>query len=39
MMVTDPGAKQIEVRFETPRGEGSFWSTLTRQASRAQTVQ
>jgi len=33
MMVTDPAARQIEVRFETPRGEGSFWSTLMRQAS------
>src|SRR5437762_12691736 len=32
MMITDPAAKQIEVRFETPKGEGSFWSTLVRQA-------
>ena len=39
MMVTDPGSKQIEVRFETPKGQGSFWSTLNRQASRAQPVQ
>ena len=34
MMVTDPAARQLEVRFETPKGEGSFWSTLTRQAAR-----
>ena len=34
MMMTDPAAKQIEVRFETPKGEGSFWSTLKRQAAR-----
>jgi len=34
MMVTDPAGKQLEVRFETPKGEGSFWSTLTRQAAR-----
>jgi hypothetical protein len=32
MMVTDPAAKQLEVRFETPKGEGSFWSTLMRPA-------
>jgi hypothetical protein len=36
MMVSDPGAKQIEVRFETPKGEGSFWSTLVRQGPRVQ---
>jgi hypothetical protein len=45
VMVTDPAAKQIEVRFETPKGEGSFWSTLMRQvprnprAQRSQSVQ
>jgi hypothetical protein len=39
MMITDPGSKQIEVRFETPKGQGSFWSTVIRQGSRAQPVQ
>jgi hypothetical protein len=34
-ILTDPAAKQVEVRFEPPRGEGSFWSTLTRPAARA----
>ena len=38
MMLTDPAAKQVEVRFEPPRGGGSFWSTLTRQTPRAQPV-
>jgi hypothetical protein len=33
MIATDPTAKQIEVRFEPPKGEGSFWSTLTRQVA------
>ena len=33
MIVTDAAAKQIDVRFETPKGEGSFWSTLIRQTS------
>ena len=33
-MVTDPAGKQIDVRFEPPRGDGSFWSTLLRQAPR-----
>jgi hypothetical protein len=32
MMATDSAAKQLEVRFETPKGAGSFWSTLVRQA-------
>jgi hypothetical protein len=36
IIVTDPPpAKQIDVRFETPKGEGSFWSTLTRPVSAA----
>jgi len=39
MIVTDPAAKQLEVRFETPKGEGSFWSTLTPQTSRNQSGQ
>ena len=34
MIAADPAAKQLEVRFETPKGEGSFWSTLMPQASR-----
>lgn len=34
VIVTDPAAKQIDVRFETPKGEGSFWSTLMRQVPR-----
>jgi hypothetical protein len=38
MMVTDPAARQLEVRFETPKGGGSFWSTLTRQTARTQPV-
>jgi hypothetical protein len=38
LLLTDPAAKQVEVRFETPKGEGSFWSTLTRQTPRAQPV-
>lgn len=38
MLVTDPAGKQIEVRFETPKGEGSFWSTLIRQTARTQPV-
>jgi hypothetical protein len=33
ILATDPGAKQIDVRFETPKGAGSFWSTLVRQAA------
>ncbi len=37
-MVANPAAKQLEVRFETAKGEGSFWSTLMRQAPRAQPV-
>jgi hypothetical protein len=42
MMAIDPAGKQLEVRFETPKGAGSFWSTLARQAAgarRAQPVQ
>ena len=31
MIAADPAAKQLEVRFETPKGAGSFWSTLVRQ--------
>lgn len=27
-LVADPAAKEIQVRFETPNGTGSFWSTL-----------
>ena len=38
MMLTDPAAKQVEVRFEPPNGGGSFWSTLVRQTPRAQPV-
>jgi hypothetical protein len=34
-ILADPSAKQIDVRFEPPRGEGSFWSTLARPAARA----
>jgi len=30
-IVADQTAKQLELRYETPKGEGSFWSTLTRQ--------
>jgi len=33
MLVVDPLAKQIEVRFEPPMGQGSFWTTLRRQAA------
>jgi hypothetical protein len=35
MMIVDPGGKRMDVRFETPKGPGSFWTTLTRQAPRA----
>jgi hypothetical protein len=38
-IITDPAAKQLEVRFETPKGEGSFWSTLMLQTSRTQPQQ
>jgi hypothetical protein len=38
-IVTDQAAKQLEVRFETPKGEGSFWSTLMPQPSRTQAQQ
>ena len=38
LLLTDPAAKQLEVRFETPKGEGSFWSTLSRQVQRTQPV-
>jgi len=38
-IISDPAAKQLEVRFETPKGEGSFWSTLMPQASRTQPQQ
>jgi hypothetical protein len=34
VLVADTSGKQLEMRFETPKGEGSFWSTLTRQAPR-----
>jgi hypothetical protein len=34
VIIANPSAKQIELRFETPRGEGSFWTTLRRQAGR-----
>jgi hypothetical protein len=30
LLMDQPG-KQFELRFETPEGDGSFWSTLTRQ--------
>jgi hypothetical protein len=33
ILATDPAAKQIDVRFETPKGAGSFWSTLVRQTA------
>jgi hypothetical protein len=39
ILLSDPGAKQIEIRFETPKGEGSFWSTLVRQGARPAAVQ
>jgi hypothetical protein len=39
MIVTDPAARQLEVRFETPKGDGSFWSTLAPQTSRNQSPQ
>jgi hypothetical protein len=35
-IVADPAAQQIEIRFETPKGAGSFWSTLMRQIPRNQ---
>ena len=38
MILTDPAAKQVEVRFEPPNAGGSFWSTLMRQTPRAQPV-
>jgi len=34
MIVVDASGKQIDVRFETPKGAGSFWTTMTRQAVR-----
>ena len=35
MMLLDPPARQLEVRFETPKGPGSFWTTVRRQAAAA----
>ena len=37
-IIADP-AKQLEVRFETPKGEGSFWSTLMPRTSRTERPQ
>jgi hypothetical protein len=28
VLITDPAAKEIQLRFETPSGAGSFWTTL-----------
>jgi hypothetical protein len=33
-ILTDPAMGQLEVRFETPKGEGSFWTTMRRQGAR-----
>ena len=27
-LMTDAAAKEVELRFETPNGAGSFWTTL-----------
>jgi hypothetical protein len=35
MLIADPMAKQLDVRFEPPMGQGSFWTTLRRQAAAA----
>ena len=31
-LLLDAGAKEMDLRFETPNGEGSFWTTVRRQA-------
>ena len=35
MMLVDPPARQLDVRFETVKGPGSFWTTVRRQAAGA----
>ena len=35
MLIADPLLKQLEVRFEPPMGQGSFWTTLRRQTAAA----
>ena len=35
MLVTDPAAKELQLRFETPSGSGSFWATLRPFVKRA----
>ncbi len=35
MMLAGPAANQLEVRFEPPKGDGSFWTTMRRQVGTA----
>jgi hypothetical protein len=32
-LLTDPAGKQLELRFEPPKGEGAFWTTMRRAAA------
>jgi hypothetical protein len=36
VLLTGPAANQVDVRWETPKGEGSFWTTVRRQPSSRQ---
>jgi hypothetical protein len=33
MMLFDPATRQLDVRFQTPKGPGSFWTTVRRPAA------
>jgi hypothetical protein len=33
-MIIDPATKQLDLRFDPPKGQGAFWTTLRRQAVR-----
>jgi len=35
VLIADPAAKEIQLRFETPSGPGSFWTTLRPAVKRA----
>jgi hypothetical protein len=35
VMLLDSTGRQLDVRFETPKGSGSFWTTMRRQAGAA----